>query len=236
VMKSKQFICCMVPALILLAGSHTLAAYAGSINGNEQQVIGVAQGRFEKDGTVYQVKQEYIDSLVSYLSQDDVDLTAEDCQAAIAEIYANVSTGVESGYLSPVGKTESPTSPSNSSAPDTEAGKTKPVTGGKVEAAQEAQVTQNAAPGAADRSSPSQAEQDNLATLSSAEKLPKPQAIIGLESFSKIGSGGQVDMGRDTAALMKKVKIPVKEGLCLLTVLTLLLAVTAGISSYKKAF
>ncbi|MEY8354670.1 hypothetical protein AALB39_15110 [Lachnospiraceae bacterium 54-53] len=92
-------------------------AYAGSINGSEQSVISAAQGQFEKDGIIYAVKPEYISSLTSYLSQDDVELTAEQAQAAIGEIYANVQTGVESGYLVEVGRiaapeTEAPQAPS----------------------------------------------------------------------------------------------------------------------------
>lgn len=232
-MKSKQIKCCMTLVLLLLAISHTLTVYAGSVNGNEQQVIGTARGRFEKDGVVYQVKQEYIDSLVSYLSQDDVDLTAEDCQAAIAEIYANVSTGVESGYLTPVGKTEAPSvsaSPSNGNAWKDGAGKTatKTETDMKTE-------TSPAEENIGDSEAP-QSGKDSLAIVSRASKAVKPLAIIGLESFSKIGSGEQVDMGRDTAAFMEKVKLPAGEIICLLAALALILAVTAGFSSYKKLF
>ena len=94
----------------------TKTAYAGSINGNEQSVLSTVNGQFKKDGIIYAVKPEYIHSARSYLAQDDVDLTAEQAQAAIAEIYANVQTGVESGYLVEIGRTGSKPEHSSESA------------------------------------------------------------------------------------------------------------------------
>ena len=47
-------------------------AYAGSINGNEQSIVSVINGQFEQDGVIYKVRQEYINSAMSYLQQDDV--------------------------------------------------------------------------------------------------------------------------------------------------------------------
>jgi hypothetical protein len=90
-------------ALLISAGI-SQTAYAGSINGNEQSVLSAIQGQFEKDGIIYEVKPEYINSARSYLTQDDVDLTGEQAQAAISEIYANVQTGIESGYLVEIGR------------------------------------------------------------------------------------------------------------------------------------
>ena len=75
-----------------------IPAYAGSINGNEQSIVSVINGQFEQDGVIYKVRQEYINSAISYLQQDDVDLTAEQAQSVISEIYSNVQTGVDSGY------------------------------------------------------------------------------------------------------------------------------------------
>lgn len=99
-------------AFIISAGI-AQTAYAGSVNANEQSVISAVSGQFEKDGIIYAVKPEYINSVKSYLAQDDVELTGEQAQAAISEIYANVQTGVESGYLVEVGRTSaSETEPS----------------------------------------------------------------------------------------------------------------------------
>ena len=76
-------------------------AYAGSINGNEQSIVSVINGQFEQDGVIYKVRQEYINSAMSYLQQADVDLTAEQAQSVISEIYSNVQTGVCLLYTSP---------------------------------------------------------------------------------------------------------------------------------------
>ena len=90
-------------------------AYAGSINGNEQSIVSVINGQFEQDGVIYKVRQEYINSAMSYLQQDDVDLTAEQAQSVISEIYSNVQTGVDSGYLERIGQTAPPeTAPAES--------------------------------------------------------------------------------------------------------------------------
>ncbi len=92
------------PVLGLLCIMMTFPAYAGDINGNEQEIVGVINSQFEKDGVIYRVKQEYIDSAMNYLRQDDIDLMPEDVQMVIGEIYANVQTGVESGYLEEIGR------------------------------------------------------------------------------------------------------------------------------------
>ena len=65
-----------------------MPAYAGSINGNEQSIVSVINGQLEQDGVIYKVRQEYINSAISYLQQADVDLTAEQAQSVISEIYS----------------------------------------------------------------------------------------------------------------------------------------------------
>lgn len=72
---------------------------AGSINGNEASVIAVARGTFEYQGEIYSAKVSYISQLVAKLSQDNVDLTAEQANEAISTIYSNVEAGVKEGYL-----------------------------------------------------------------------------------------------------------------------------------------
>lgn len=91
----------------LLSLSFCFSAKAGDINGDEQSVLSAAQGQFEYNGETYRAKQEYVNALIGYLQQDDVNLSASDAQAAISQIYANVQTGVESGYLEKVGGTSS---------------------------------------------------------------------------------------------------------------------------------
>ena len=90
-------------------------AYAGSIHGNEQQIVYVINGQLDQDGVTYKVRQDYVNSDMSYLQQDDVDLTAEQAQSVISEIYSNVQTGVDSGYLERIGQTAPPeTAPAES--------------------------------------------------------------------------------------------------------------------------
>lgn len=72
---------------------------AGGVNDSEQGVVAAAGGTFEWEGNTYRAKQGYIDSLVAYLSGDDVDLDAADCQAAIQKMYENIGRGVAEGYL-----------------------------------------------------------------------------------------------------------------------------------------
>lgn len=80
--------------------------YAGNINGNEEAVISAASGVFEYDGVSYKAKPGYVAALKSKLSEDDVNLTAEQSQKAIAAIYANVGVGVVQGYLIPVNESK----------------------------------------------------------------------------------------------------------------------------------
>ncbi|MEG0216432.1 MAG: hypothetical protein RR685_09925, partial [Hungatella sp.] len=99
----KTIIGCLITAFTMLM---TIPVYAGEINGNEQSVVSVIHGQFEKDGVIYCVSSEYISSAMDYLRQDDVNLSPADAKSVIAEIYANVQTGVESGYLREIGRKE----------------------------------------------------------------------------------------------------------------------------------
>ncbi|MEG0689451.1 MAG: hypothetical protein RR466_12265 [Hungatella sp.] len=99
----KTIIGCLITAFTMLM---TIPVYAGEINGNEQSVVSVIHGQFEKDGVIYGVSSEYISSAMDYLRQDDVNLSPADAKSVIAEIYANVQTGVESGYLREIGRKE----------------------------------------------------------------------------------------------------------------------------------
>lgn len=77
--------------------------FAGDINSNEAGLIAAASGTFDYDGKTYRAGSAYINSLTSYLSGDDVDLTAEQCQKATAQMYDSVAEGIERGYLYEVG-------------------------------------------------------------------------------------------------------------------------------------
>lgn len=83
--------------------SPKMIAFAGEINGNEARVIAAASGTFSYDGKTYKAGSNYINSLINYLSGDDVDLTAEQADEAISMMYANIAEGVNQGYLYEVG-------------------------------------------------------------------------------------------------------------------------------------
>lgn len=87
---------------VLLVFTINSNIYAGNINGNEASVVGVINGTFSHDGVTYRAKQEYINRAMAYLQQDGVDLTAEQASQAVSTIYANVVTGIQSGYIYPI--------------------------------------------------------------------------------------------------------------------------------------
>lgn len=90
-------------------------AFAGDINSNEAGLIAAASGTFEYDGKTYRAGSAYVNSLTAYLSGDDVDLTAEQCQEAMSRMYASVKEGIDQGYLYEVG-TEKDNTPSTQAA------------------------------------------------------------------------------------------------------------------------
>lgn len=80
-----------------------LSGSASGLNASEQELMAKAKGTFEWNGKEYRAKQTYIDQLTAYLCRDDVDLNADTCTAAAAEMYGNVERGVAEGYLYEVG-------------------------------------------------------------------------------------------------------------------------------------
>lgn len=80
-----------------------ITVQAGNINANEQSVISAASGTFTYNGKTYRAYDEYIAALRDYLSEDDVDLSAEQASSAISQMYASVQEGIDSGYIYEVG-------------------------------------------------------------------------------------------------------------------------------------
>ena len=78
------------------------AAYAGDLNEHEQAIIEAAYESYEYKGKFYKADQKYIDKLVDYLSQDDIDITAGDKDIIIQIAYDNIELGVRDGYLKPI--------------------------------------------------------------------------------------------------------------------------------------
>lgn len=87
--------------VLIMAGviGNSLVAFAGEINSDEARVISAASGTFSYDGKNYRAGTVYINSLTTYLSADDVDLTADQADAAISKMYASVGDGIRNGYL-----------------------------------------------------------------------------------------------------------------------------------------
>ena len=196
-------------------------AYAGSVNGDEQAVLSAANGQFEKDGIIYAVKTEYINSLRNYLSQDDVDLTAEQAQAAIAEIYANVKTGVESGYLVEVGTSASPeTKPQNAKAKDQ----------GKKET-EKNQITKETKISKESEKSKAPEETQINQTEAAAEVSP---IISILELVDKAPPQNYEYLYADTNALMKTIHLPYRIIWGCLLAAVCMIFVSLGITLYKQ--
>ncbi|MBE5942070.1 MAG: hypothetical protein E7264_05985 [Lachnospiraceae bacterium] len=97
-----------------------MVAFAGGINGNEARVIAAASGTFTYEGKTYRAGASYINSLTSYLSGDDVDLTAAQADEAISMMYASIAEGVAQGYLYPVGEGATTEEGSTEEEPDGE--------------------------------------------------------------------------------------------------------------------
>ncbi|MDR1700432.1 MAG: hypothetical protein LBR68_04500 [Lachnoclostridium sp.] len=95
------FITLIISIIIGTAIHSADTVLAGSINGNESSVISAARGTFQFEGKVYVAGQEHIQSLISKLSEDDVDLTAAQASELINEMYGNIRRGVDEGYLIP---------------------------------------------------------------------------------------------------------------------------------------
>jgi hypothetical protein len=92
----------LILGTMLIFLSMASPVYAGTINEYEQEVIDLAKGVYEYNGIDYQVDPAYIDQLISYLSGDDIDLTAEQRDKVEQKAFSSVAQGVEEGYLIPV--------------------------------------------------------------------------------------------------------------------------------------
>lgn len=230
--------------------------YAGSINGNEQSIVSVINGQFEQNGVIYKVRQEYINSAMSYLQQDDVDLTAEQAQSVISEIYSNVQTGVESGYLEPTGQTAPTETKPQSAAPAQEpnsGGAGKDKAGDKNADGQEADGSAEAGNNPGENTgngelSGEQADEGQYGgdragnpngTGSDQPQEgtpPTPEVISILELVDKAPPQSYEYLSKDTDALMARIHIPYQVFWYILITLAAVIAIIAAISFLKKLF
>ena len=121
-----RYLVAMMTVIVIFSGNCMTARAESGINAEESRVIGVASGTFEYNGETYAAKQEYIDMLTSKLNQDGVDMTSEQADAAISQIYANVEKGVREGYIVKVqGSDNNDKEPSDNKAYSTDGSKGK---------------------------------------------------------------------------------------------------------------
>ena len=92
----------LILGVVIIDALLTSTVYAGTLNSYEQEVISAARGAYEYEGVDYIVKQEYINELIAYLSDDGIDLTAEQRDEVMQEAFASVQRGVEEGYMIPL--------------------------------------------------------------------------------------------------------------------------------------
>lgn len=77
------------------------------INANEQRIIDVAGGIFEFKGELYTVRPSYLNALQKKLDDKNYELTAEQADQVILQIFGNVERGVKERILKKVSEEES---------------------------------------------------------------------------------------------------------------------------------
>ncbi len=77
------------------------------INANEQRIIDVAGGAFEYKGELYTVRSNYMKALQKKLDQDNCELTAEQSDQVILQIFGNIERGVKERILKKISEEES---------------------------------------------------------------------------------------------------------------------------------
>lgn len=97
--KNMRILCFTLGILFLIP---VMPAQAGGINAEEQRLINEASGRFTYAGKTYKAKDSYLELLKEKLSEEDMDLTADEVDQYLTTMYASVQTGLEQGILEEV--------------------------------------------------------------------------------------------------------------------------------------
>ncbi len=92
----------LIVVIVVSFSMNAKVVLAGGLNENEAAVVSAAQGTFEHNGIKYQADPVFVQQLISYLNQDDVDLNASQKDEAISMMFSNIGQGVAEGYLIPV--------------------------------------------------------------------------------------------------------------------------------------
>lgn len=94
----------LIPLFVLIfTFLFPVTAYAGGINEAEQGIISAISATYEYNGAYYKVTDGYIGQVTAYLSQDGIDLTSDQASEYLSQFYANIATGISSGYMQKVG-------------------------------------------------------------------------------------------------------------------------------------
>lgn len=78
-------------------------SYAGTINANEAELMGIIRGTFVYDGVSYVGDSSYINEAYYYFLRDDIEVTDSQKASAIKEMFSRIPEGISKGYLIPVG-------------------------------------------------------------------------------------------------------------------------------------
>lgn len=201
-------------------------ASAGSINGSEASVISAAQSTFEYEGKYYKADQQYINKLVSKLSSDDTDLTAEEASEAVSDIYANVKVGIDNGYLVETGTADIPditASPSEASEKGESGGKSgknskngkngKDDKNGKSQSSEKGKKSNSTEKGKTGESSSSGGNKEengeNIVVITSSPKPTEGPASIDVESGMKVidNNVDELDIAGDNFEFSESVPV-----------------------------
>ena len=101
-------------AVMMLASLFHMPVLAGDINENEQRIIAAISAIYEYDGAYYKVTDAYISQVTTYLSDDNIDLSASEVNDYLNQFYASIAVGISSGYMECVGKVEEEKKPASS--------------------------------------------------------------------------------------------------------------------------
>ena len=105
--KNMKKICQFIGAGILCVGLcliPSMAVFAGDINAQEQRLLDAAGQQYLYNDVMYKATDSAIATARSYLLQDDVDLTKEQVDSALSQIYNLIPDAIAGGYMVPVEK------------------------------------------------------------------------------------------------------------------------------------
>lgn len=90
-------------ALACLSITMEQECYAGTINANEAELMGIIRGTFVYEGVSYVGDPSYINEAYYYFLRDDIEVTDSQKASAIKEMFSRIPEGISEGYLIPVG-------------------------------------------------------------------------------------------------------------------------------------